>query len=175
MSALFRQIVPLERITSQPQPYSLAASADARAGLSERFDLGSIEALTARLSLVREGQGARLTGRFEADFHYLCRVSREPFPARIAGPVDILYLPEADLPAADDPGVGDLDHDLDVLEAGGVDIAEAVAASLALELDPYPRSPDADAARQALGIRTEEEDRLSRSPFAMLRDGKEKA
>ena len=48
---------------------------------------------------------------------------------------------------------------------GAIDVGEAVAQTLALALDPYPRAPNADAALQAAGI-TDEADL---GPFAALK------
>jgi hypothetical protein len=162
------QSVALERIGVQPAAYRLAADADARAALAARFDLGSIRTLEAGLTLVKLDSGVQLSGRYVADFDYLCRVSRLPFAAMLEGPVEVRFLPEAELPAADDESLADLPYDLDVLEPGGIDIAEAVAATFSLALDPYPRGPEADAWLGKLGIRTEEQEIAARNPFAIL-------
>ena len=59
-------------------------------------------------------------------------------------------------------GSGDLDvvfHDGAAIDLGG-----ALADTLALSLDPYPRSASADAALKEAGVLTEEQ----ASPFAVL-------
>jgi hypothetical protein len=50
------------------------------------------------------------------------------------------------------------------LEGEKIDIGEAVAQSLSLALDPYPRVADADARLKALGVMSEED----AGPFAAL-------
>ena len=65
-------------------------------------------------------------------------------------------------------GEGDLDtifHD-----GSAIDLGSAIADTLALSLDPYPRSAGADAALKEAGVLTEEE----ASPFAALAALKEK-
>ena len=57
-------------------------------------------------------------------------------------------------------------HELDTLFHDGqaIDLGEAIADSLALGLDPYPRSPDAESALKEAGVISEEE----AGPFAAL-------
>jgi uncharacterized metal-binding protein YceD (DUF177 family) len=167
--APWSQKVPLERIGPVAQSMHMAAPEAARAGLAARFDLASIEALTAEVMLGAERQGVRLTGRLTAALHYFCRVSREAFPATLTLPVDVLFLPEDQLPDPDDVTENPDPWDLDELDPAGVDVAEAVAVTLALALDPFPRGPSADEALVKLGIKTEEEARRASSPFAVLK------
>jgi uncharacterized metal-binding protein YceD (DUF177 family) len=163
------QKVPLERIGPVAQPLQLAAPEAARAGLAARFDLASIDSLTASLDIGSERQGVRLKGTLRADLHYFCRVSREPFAAHLDLPVDVLFLPQDQLPDPDDITENPDPWDIDELDTGGVDVAEAVAVTLALALDPFPRGPSADEALTRLGIKTEEEARRASSPFAILK------
>jgi uncharacterized metal-binding protein YceD (DUF177 family) len=165
----WNQRVPLERISDVAQPLRLAAPEAALTGLAARFDLAAIDSLTAELELGQERQGVRLKGRLAASFHYACRVSREPFPATLALPVDVLFLPPDQLPDPDDMTENPDPWDIDELDPAGVDVAEAVAVTLALSLDPFPRGPGADEALERLGIQTEEQARAARSPFAVLK------
>jgi uncharacterized metal-binding protein YceD (DUF177 family) len=161
--------VPLERILLVAQPMALEAPEAARAGLAGRFDLASVEQLAAEVVIGREGEGVRLKGRLSAAFHYACRVSREPFPAKLSLPIDVLFLPENQLPDPDDITENPDPWDIDALDSAGVDVAEAVAVTLALSLDPFPRGPAADEALGRLGILSEEQARAARSPFAVLK------
>jgi uncharacterized metal-binding protein YceD (DUF177 family) len=165
------QCVPLERISPVAQPLRLAAPEAALAALAARFDLASIESLTAELELGQERQGVRLKGKLAASFHYACRVSRDPFPAQLTLPVDVLFLPPDQLPDPDDVTENPDPWDVDELDPAGVDVAEAVAVTLALSLDPFPRGPGADEALERLGIQTEAQARAARSPFAILKSG----
>ncbi len=161
--------VPLERIGTVPQSMHLEAPEAARTRLANRFDLARIEALTADIVIGVERQGVRLTGNLSAALQYFCRVSREPFPASLTVPVDVLFLPEDQLPDPDDIAENPDPWDIDELDPAGVDVAEAVAVTLALALDPFPRSPTADEALVKLGIQTEEDAKRASSPFAVLK------
>ncbi len=166
------QRVPLERIGPVAQPLRLEVPQAARTALAERFDLASIESLTAEVGIGREYEGVRLKGGLTATFHYACRVSREPYPATLMLPVDVLFLPLDQLPDPDDVTENPDPWDVDELDPAGVDVAEAVAVTLALSLDPFPRGPSADDALERLGIQTEEQARAARSPFAALKTSK---
>jgi hypothetical protein len=163
------QCVPLERIDLVPQPMRLEANELARLGLAARFDLASIETLAADLMLGREHEGVRLKGSVIAAFHYICRVSQEPFPANLTLPIDVLFLPPDQLPDPEDVSATSHAWDIDELDSIGVDIAEAVSVTLALSLDLFPRGPAADDALERLGIQTEEQARVARSPFSVLK------
>ncbi len=54
-----------------------------------------------------------------------------------------------------------------------IDVGEAVAETLALNLDPWPRAPDAEAALRAAGVKREGEE--ERGPFAALAGLKDKS
>lgn len=158
--------VSIDEITHQDVVIDSEADPETRQSLADRFDLGSVESLLFRVSITAHNQGMRVQGVLKAQFHYLCRVTRQPFPAQISEPVDIVYLPEALLPPIEE--ATDHGYDLDALDPEGVDIAEAAATSFALALDPFPRGPDADQALERLGIETEEQARQRASPFGRL-------
>jgi hypothetical protein len=58
-------------------------------------------------------------------------------------------------------------------EGGAIDLGEAAAQTLALSIDPYPRSPAAEAALREAGVKSEEDARAEASPFAALKALKE--
>lgn len=64
------------------------------------------------------------------------------------------------------------DEDCDTLshDGGAIDLGEAVAQTLALAIDPFPRGPNADAALRAAGVIGEED----AGPFAVLKALKDK-
>ena len=107
----------------------------------------------------------RANGRLRAALDQSCVATGEPVPARIDEPFDLLFVPEPKTRNADDDielGEADLDtifHDGAVIDLGG-----AIADTLALSLDPYPRSAGADTALKEAGVLTEED----ASPFAAL-------
>ena len=66
--------------------------------------------------------------------------------------------------------------ELDVVfyAGGSVDVGEAVAETLSLALDPYPRAPEADAALSEAGVKSEAQAKAESSPFAGLAGLKDK-
>jgi uncharacterized metal-binding protein YceD (DUF177 family) len=72
---------------------------------------------------------------------------------------------------------GEIEHELGAddpdtmfLEGQNIDLGEAVAQSLGLALDPYPRVVDADERLKAAGVKSEEE----AGPFGALAGLKDK-
>jgi uncharacterized metal-binding protein YceD (DUF177 family) len=86
-------------------------------------------------------------------------------PAHIDEPFELVFMPEPDAAAGEEEielGGGDLDvvfHD-----GSEIDLGTAIADTLALSLDAYPRSAGAEAALKEAGVLTEAE----ASPFAVL-------
>jgi uncharacterized metal-binding protein YceD (DUF177 family) len=100
-----------------------------------------------------------------------CVASGDPVKARIDEAFSLKFVPEAD--GAEEELELDVE-DVDTIDYAGsaIDIGEAVAETLALSLDPFPRSPDADAALKAAGVLSEDE--VVSGPFAALKGLKDK-
>ena len=170
----FSHRIAIEKLSSRAQDIVLEASPAARASLARRFDLLAVEMLRAEVAILKQGRGAHLTGRFEAQVVQRCAISGELVPARVCEPIDLRFEPEAI-----EPGEVELEEAaLDVLavEDDAVDIAEAVAQSLFLALDPYPRADEAALARVRALILSEEDAeaaladaKAKASPFAALK------
>ena len=85
--------------------------------------------------------------------------------AHIDEPFQLIFMPNPPPGGADEEiklGGGDIDvvfHD-----GGEIDLGGAIGDTLALSLDPYPRSAGADAALKEAGVMSEAE----ASPFAVL-------
>ncbi|RHW17741.1 DUF177 domain-containing protein [Sphingomonas gilva] len=155
------------------QPVALAIEADEaeRAALAERFGLLSVEALSADLTLVRDGEIVTVTGRVAARVDQACIATGDPVPASINEPLLIRFLPDSLLAAS---GVEEIElaaPDCEVIgyAGGAIDLGEAVAETMALALDPFPRSADAERTLKDAGVLSEDEARPA-SPFAALKD-----
>ena len=117
------------------------------------------------------GRRVKASGRLKAALEQACVATGDACPAHVDEPFELAFLPEPKVSGADEEielGAGDLDtifHDGSAIDLGG-----AIADTLALALDPYPRSAGADAALKEAGVLTEEE----ASPFAALAALKEK-
>jgi uncharacterized metal-binding protein YceD (DUF177 family) len=151
----FSHVVKLSEIGSHSHNIRLSAEETARSGLIKRFDLAALGSLEAELSLKPEGTSILATGRFTASLAQYCIASGDPVPALLDEPVNIRFIPE--------PTVGgeiELEaDDCDTMFQDGqtIDLGEAVAQSLLLALDPYPRSPESEKILKAAGVKSEEE------------------
>jgi uncharacterized metal-binding protein YceD (DUF177 family) len=143
----------------------LVADEEERAGIAKRLDLPRIERFEAHVCLERVGDVVRARGRLLASLDQSCVVTGEPVAAHVDEPFALMFVPEPPVARPDEEielGAGDLDvifHDGSAIDLGG-----ALADTLALSLDPYPRSAGADAALKEAGVLTEEQ----ASPFAVL-------
>ena len=175
MNLDFSLKLPLAKLTNQPQPLHLEAGEAARAALAARFGLAALDRLVADLDVARAGQGAMVTGRFEAEAVQNCIISGEPLPVQVADSIALRFEPDAAVPGQE----VELEADaLDVIpfEGDSIDLAEAVAQSLLLARDPYPRASEDALARARCHLMSEEEAaeeqaraKAAANPFAKLR------
>ncbi|WOE75205.1 YceD family protein [Alterisphingorhabdus coralli] len=150
-------------------PASITASEAECAALAARFGLVRINTLSADCSYERQGEDVHVTGTLRADIVQSCVITLEDFASHINQPFQLHFVAEETL--ADDSDEAEIlveqdDIDLMPMDNGRFDIGEAVAQTLALALDPYPRGPNADAAISRKGILREGEEK--ESPFAAL-------
>ena len=89
----------------------------------------------------------------------------EPVAAHIDEPFDLVFVPEPPVDSKDEEiELGESDLDVMFHDGSRIDLGGAIADTLALSLDPYPRSASADAALKEAGVMSEAE----ASPFAAL-------
>jgi uncharacterized metal-binding protein YceD (DUF177 family) len=161
----FSRLVRIDTIGEAPRPMEIAAEEGERAALARRFGLLEIARLEAALTLSRRGDEIIVHGALAAAVTQACVASAEPVAAEVDGPFDILFRPQPDAAAADDEvELSESEMDVVFLDGTEIDIGEAVAETLALALDPYPRAPDADEALKAAGVKSEAE----AGPFGAL-------
>ena len=160
----FEQRLPLDRIRDGDR-IDLSADADDCRTIADRLGLLSLDRLEAHAVVTRQGQEVRARGRLKASLQQACVATGEAVPERIDEPFDLLFLPAPGGTDTDDEielGSGDLDtifHD-----GSAIDLGREIADTLALAIDPYPRSAGADAALKEAGVISEEE----AGPFAAL-------
>ena len=143
----------------------LVADAEECAAVAARLDLASLERLDAHAVLRREGTTVHATGRVKAALEQRCVATGEPLAVRVDEAFDLRFIP-APVTAGGDEEFELGADELDTLFHDGqaIDLGAAIADSLALALDPYPRSPNAEAALREAGVISEEE----AGPFAAL-------
>lgn len=166
----FDQRLPLDQIRDGDR-LDLAADETECAAIANRLGLLCLDRLDAHAVLGRNGDKIRATGRIKASLEQSCVATGDPVPALVDEPFDILFVPEPRAGKPDEEvelGADELDtmfHD-----GSGIELGSAIIDSLALALDPYPRSAGADAALKEAGVLSEEE----AGPFAALASLKEK-
>ena len=160
----FSHTTPLSEIGLKPVHHNLVASDSECAALAKRFGLTALNSLSAEVTLSSDDIGIIATGSLKADVMQVCVVSGAPVPAHIAESFAIRFSPEPVF----EP---DSDIELEVEETETmfhdgrvIDLGEAVAQTLALAINPFPRSPDAEAILQEAGLK----DETLTGPFAAL-------
>ena len=142
----------------------LAADEAERATIAGRLGLGAIDRLEAHVTLERKGEVIRAQGRLVASLEQRCVVTGEPVPAHVDEPFSLLFLPEPEACGDEEIELGEEDCDTVFYDGAAIDLGSAIADTLALSIDPYPRSASAEAALREAGVLTEEQ----ASPFAAL-------
>jgi uncharacterized metal-binding protein YceD (DUF177 family) len=149
---------------------SLTADEGERAALAARFGLIGIERLEATVQLARDGDKVTATGRIEGEVTQACVASGEPVPGGIAEDFALRFVPTAAELDADEIELAESDLDEIDYEGSSIDLGEAVAQTMALALNPFPRAPGAEEKLRAAGVLGEEE----AGPFAALKALKDK-
>ena len=164
MSDGFDQAVKLDRIGDGLR-VDMVASDSEREEIARRLDLVSLDRLEAHAILSRDDDRVHVEGRVQASLGQACVVTGEPVASFVDEPFAIDFLPAPVAGRAEEEiELGADDCDTMFHDGGSVDLGAAVIDSLALALDPYPRSAGADAALKEAGVLSEEE----AGPFAAL-------
>ena len=156
MTPEFSRPERVDAIGTGPRPVAIAAEEGERAALAARFGLLSVDRLEAQLTIRREGASIVVEGEVTAAAVQPCSVTGDPVPATIAEPVALRFVEGEPGPAEEIELSADA---LDVIgyEGGAVDLGEAAAETMALALDPFPRSPRAAEALREAGVLAEED------------------
>ena len=164
MTDEFAHRLPLNQIRDGER-IELNADERERTKVAERLGLRSLDRLEAHATLERKGEIVRARGRLKAGLGQSCVVTGEPVEAHADEPFDIYFLPEPASGQADEE-VELIESDCDVVfhDGSAIDLGSAIADTLALSLDPYPRSAGAEAALKEAGVLSEAET----GPFAAL-------
>lgn len=163
MSRDFAHRLPLAQIRDGERIDLLADEAEC-AAIAKRLGLESLGRLEAHAVLERKDEQVRAAGRVKASLAQCCIASGEPVPERIDEPFDLLFLPEPQGRPDEEVELGAGELDVIFHDGAGIELGAAIADTLALALDPFPRGPNADAALKAAGVLGEEQ----AGPFAAL-------
>jgi uncharacterized metal-binding protein YceD (DUF177 family) len=163
----FSRIVKLDEIARIDWPAHIEADPRERDRLTQRFGFLSLDRLEADYSLTRDGKAVNATGTVHAELAQPCIASGAAVPETVREDFKIRFVPDEEGIFVAVEEETELDaQECDVLPFSGnrIDIGEAVAETLALAINPYPRSPDADAYLREAGVIAEDQ----AGPFAAL-------
>jgi len=167
----FSREVRIDTLGTAPRALSINADEAERAALARRFDLLELGSLAADLTVRRNGDGAAMDGHLSARVTQACVATGAPVGSAIDEAISVLFRPMPDEGRPDDEvELSESELDVMFIDGGAIDVGEAVAQSLALALDPFPRAPDAEAALKDAGVKSEAE----AGPFAALAALKDK-
>ncbi|MFL6759844.1 YceD family protein [Sphingomonas sp.] len=143
----------------------LVADETERRDVAKRLGLASLERLEAHVCIARTGEVIRAEGRLTAALDQACVVTGDPVAAHVDEPFSLLFMPDPPGGATEDEiELGEADCDTVFYDGAAIDLGTAIADTLALSLDPYPRSAGAEASLKEAGVLTEEQ----AGPFAVL-------
>ena len=142
MTPEFSHILHAHEIGTAARAVTLGASVAERAALAKRFDLIELAALDATLSARGVAGGVRVTGQFRARGAQPCGLTGAPVAFDLDEAVDLRFTAVVAV-GADEVELTDADLDTLPMDGDGIDLGEAVAQSLGLALDPYPRADGA--------------------------------
>jgi uncharacterized metal-binding protein YceD (DUF177 family) len=153
----FSHIIKLDEIGAGASTVRLSADLKARNALALRFDLVQLDSLEAEIAVSRDTLGVFAKGRFHATLSQHCVATGDPVPAILDELMAIRFVPEPVVGAGAEIELEADDCDTMFFDGQGVDLGEAVAQSLGLALNLYPRSPDARKHLRAAGVKAEDE------------------
>lgn len=141
----FSVVLHLEALGDSPKHFPLAADAAACAALSRRFDLRSIDALTADLSAKRIGGGEliRVQGRLNASIVQSCVITGAPVQEDIAETIEERFTLQAEISSEVEVSM-DAEDQPEPITGNEIDLGEIVAQHLGVAMNPYPRAPGAE-------------------------------
>jgi hypothetical protein len=172
----FSRVVRIDQIGLDARTQTISANDAERLGLVRRFRLRGLARLDADYLLVPDGAAWRATGSIRAEAVQTCAATGQDVPERINARFAIRFVREAAGEASSEEEIELSEQDCDEMpvEDERIDMGEAVAQTFALNLNPYPRSADADAVLRDIGVKQEGEAGALASLKDLLEKGKDK-
>lgn len=169
MTPEFSRTVRIDTLGAAPRDMEIEADAAERAALAHRFGLASLDRLSAAMTIVRRGEEIVAAGRVRAALAQYCVATEEPVAAEIDERFEILFRPHPAAEGEEEIEIGGSELDVVFYDGALIDVGEAAAETMALSLDPFPRSPAAAEALRQAGVLSEEEAKPA-GPLAGLKD-----
>jgi len=148
----------------------IEATSEERAALARRFGLQDVAELKAQVTVTPVAAGIEVAGHMTGRATQICVVTGEPVPAFVSQDFGVRFVAPEAAPEAEEIELNAEECDIMEYDGQAIDIGEAVAQTLDLALDPYPRSANAEARLREAGVLAEGE----AGPFGALAALKEK-
>ena len=165
----FSRPVRADTLGTTARTLSIGANEEERAALARRFGLVAVERLSAEAALTRSGAEIRAVGTLSAAVTQSCVATELPVPVTVEERFEILFRPQLETSAEEEIELSESELDVVFYDGARIDLGEAVAETMSLSLDPYPRSPKAETVLKEAGVKSEEE-AAPASPLAGLKD-----
>lgn len=175
----FSHIITLAELKSDQGIIALEANDEQRTALAVRFDIPVIYSLKANVTIL--DNPIQMRGTMSAQLDQICVATGETINSFIEEDIAINFMENPNI----DPNDSEIeleDEDCETIFHNGsdIDIGEAIAQSLYLAIDPFPRIKDADTILAKVGVISEEEmtaklaqEKQDNNPFAALSQLKE--
>lgn len=171
MTPEFSRTYRIDTIGEGARDVTIEADESERAKLAGRFGLISVDRLAAKASIGAKNGIVTAEGTIDAEVVQACVASGAPIPAKLSEPFVLKFVAAIGAGEGEEEiELSESDCDIVTYDGAAIDLGEAVAETMALALDPFPRSPDADEALKAAGVLDEGET----GPFAALKALKDK-
>jgi uncharacterized metal-binding protein YceD (DUF177 family) len=170
----FSRPVRIDSLGPEPRRIGLVAGEPERAVLARRFGLLAVDRLEAEAAVSRRDETVIAAGTLSADVTQSCVATGDPLDATVTEDFRIEFRPPPQGEAGEEIELDEAEMDVVFHDGLAVDLGEAVAETLALALDPYPRSVRAEETMTAAGVKDEGEAAATSSPFAALAALKDK-
>lgn len=155
--------VPIDRVRDGERIDLVASEAD-RVAIAKRIGLISIGRLEAHCLLEHRGPAIVVRGRIKAAIEQACVASGEPVPAFVDEAFELKFQPEPSRVPDEEVELGEGDLNVIFHDGQGIELGAAIADTLAVSVEPYPRSANAAERLREAGVLSEEQ----AGPFAAL-------
>lgn len=176
----FSRTVDMTGFGAKGRFFKFQATEKERCALARRYSVLTVNNLDAECRITPARKGAyKLTGTFKATVAQSCGVTLDPVEENISGEFTLTLRQPPAQEKKETPEIefSPDEEDIEFLESNLIDIGEVIAQHLSLEINPYPRKPDARGDELGQKIIKEEylvPDSEKKNPFAVLKSLKHK-
>ena len=169
----FSRPIQVTSLEAGDNRFRIAPDSDEQAALARRFDLNELVRFSAEFVLkpVAGNVQVHVEGRIEAEVEQPCVVTLEPVHDSISHRFHCTFSTgaAAEEQAELDVGWDEDDPDEPIVD-GIIDIGEVAAERLGLEINPFPRAPDAEFDGYTSSAGAEPAESVATKPFAALKN-----